>query len=263
MTWRWSDAGNNLPRHLVLIPIVSEATATVRRVLLFVYRAISNSRFLFSRAAGACYRVCDVRWSFFVFSSLVVAEWFSSGGAFHPSAGVATTSVHTTVIWTVCTVCTVYSVHRVVTSLLSCRPPRRLPPSPAPHLTVSPCGAAVGWAGLSTQNIQTIPNIVTQSGSASPTHRYVNVLCHCQLWLNPSRVWVIATGCHEAVTAPHPRLVSTEWDKIKTQVKTNLLTSSPHTDRVMAAVSWGHHKDPHHDASLCHQFALDDLVNWP
>ena len=181
--WQWRDdevmLGIISRDILFLIPIVSDA-------LYCLCIGLSISRFLFSRAAGACYRVCDVRWSVFVFSSLVVAEWCSSGGAFHPSAGVAiaTTSVHTTVIWTVCTVCTVYSVHRVVTSLLSCRPPRRLPPSPAPHLTVSPCGAAVGWAGLSTQNIQTIPNIVTQSGSASPTHRYVNVLCHCQLWLN-------------------------------------------------------------------------------
>ena len=151
MTWRWSDAGNNLPRHLVLIPIVSDATATVRRVLLFVYRAISNSRFLFSRAAGACYRVCDVRWSFFVFSSLVVAEWFGSGGAFHPSAGVATTSVHTTVIWTVCTVYSVHSVQYTGWSPPCCpaaRPAasRRARPHTSPSLRVGLRWAGLGWA---------------------------------------------------------------------------------------------------------------------
>ena len=109
--------------------------------------------------------------------------WWQSGsavvGPFIPRpVSPSPPQVYTLQLSEQCVQCT---VHRVVTSVLSCRPPRRLPPSPAPHLTVSPCGAAVGWAGLSTQNIQTIPNIVTQSGSASPTHRYVNVLCHCQL----------------------------------------------------------------------------------
>ena len=124
--------------------------------------------------------------------------WWQSGAAAvgpfipRPVSPPQVYSEHTTVIWTVCTVYTGWSPP----CCPAARPAasRRARPHTSPSR--SPCGAAVGWAGLSTQNIQTIPNIVTQSGSASSTHRYVNVLCHCQLWLNPSRVRVIATACH-------------------------------------------------------------------
>lgn len=146
--WQWRDdevmLGIISRDILFLIPIVSDA-------LYCLCIGLSISRFLFSRAAGACYRVCDVRWSVFVFSSLVVAEWCSSGGAFHPSAGVATTSVHTTVIWTVCTVYSVHSVQYTGWSPPCCpaaRPAasRRARPHTSPSLRVGLRWAGLGWA---------------------------------------------------------------------------------------------------------------------
>ena len=145
MTWRWSDAGNNLPGHLVSDShcIRCDSDAETRCIVCVLYRTIS--RFLFPvRPAPVIVSVmsddhflCFLLW------------WWQSGGAFHPSAGVATTSVQWTHYSYLNSVYSVYSVHRVVTSLLSCRPPRRLPPSPAPHLTVSlsvwGCGG-LGWA---------------------------------------------------------------------------------------------------------------------